>query len=112
MGDLKHLDCGCERPFWAEIPSDALKRMYVQFVAISQQPGSQRKETQFLLNAMFSPLTNSVQRICDAAISSLYTVSSSLVPNVRALLQKLCNDLSLCDREPDPHGYIGRLTTP
>ncbi len=78
--------------------------MYAQFVAISQQPGSQRKETQFLLNAMYSPLTNSVERICDSAISSLYTVSSSLVANLRALLQKICNDPSLCDREPDPHG--------
>ncbi len=54
---------GCEEPCWADMSTYALEIFYSEFVAISKQPGSQRNEIQFLLNIMFSPLPNSVERI-------------------------------------------------
>lgn len=74
-----------------------LESEYQEFARLSQQLKPRRKENRYLLNVMFSPLSNSTVRTCNRALAALYTVSEGLIADVRMVLNAMCTDPSLQD---------------
>lgn len=58
-------------------------------------------ENRYLLNVMFCALSNCPTKICDSALSALYTVSRRHISDVRTALQAMCEDSSV-----DHHAFI------
>ena len=90
LHDLPDYQCGCDVPCFAEVPHLALVREYTEFARIAKQLKPRHKENRFLLNRLFCPLTSSTVLTCNRALSALYTVSESLISDVRRALNKLC----------------------
>ena len=97
LHNLPEFNCGCDVPCFAEVPHLALVREYTEFARIAKQLKPRHKENRFLLNRLFCPLTSSTVLTCNRALSALYTVSESLVADVRRALNKLCLAVSLDD---------------
>lgn len=90
--------CGCSEPCFAEAPLLRLYEWYDKFRSLSQQLKPRRKENQFLLNVMLCPLLNCTVRLCNKALSALFTVSESTIADVRRVLDMICKDPSLDSR--------------
>lgn len=92
---LQGYDCGCDSPCFAGVPQWTLIHEYREFVSLAKELRPWHLENCFLLNRMFSPLTNSTILVCNRAIYALYTVSEALVADVRRVLDAICSDPSL-----------------
>lgn len=98
LQSLQDYDCGCDSPCFSDVPQWTLVSEYDEFIKLAKELRPRHKENRFLLNRMFCSLTNSSIRVCNRAISALYTVSESLVADVRLVLDTMCSDPSLQDR--------------
>lgn len=98
LQSLQSYECGCDTPCFAGVPQLTLVSEYDQFIKLAQELRPRHRENRFLLNRMFCPLTNTTTRVCNRSISALYTVSESLISDVRRVLNVMCNDPSLPDR--------------
>lgn len=98
IAELKNFECGCSDPCFAEMPIMRLESEYNEFSKLSKQLKPRRKENRYLLNVMFSPLSNSTVSTCNRALGALYTVTEAVIADVRMVLNAMCSDPSLNDR--------------
>lgn len=89
---LPEFNCGCYVPCFSSVPLWNLVGEYEDFVKLAKELKPRHKENRFLLNRLFCPLTNSTTKVCNQAISALYTVSEGLVADVRRTLDAMCQD--------------------
>lgn len=97
--ELKIYACGCQPSCLEDAPLLTLNNWWNEFRELATQLRPRQRENQFLLNLMHCPLTNTTVKICDKALSALFTVSVPVIGNIRYVLQSICDDPSLDRRE-------------
>lgn len=98
LPNLQTYNCGCDTPCFASIPQWTLASEYNEFIKLARQLRPRLRENRFLLNRLYCPLSNSTTRVCNRALSVLYTVSESLIADVRRVLDAMCSDPLQQDR--------------
>lgn len=93
--ELPSYDCGCSEPCLGGLNVVYLTNEYRAFSRCSQEFNPRRKENRFLLNVMFSPLSMAPTKVCDSALSALYTVSKGHISDVRTALDTMCSNPSI-----------------
>ena len=115
VDDLPQYGCGCVEPCFLSVPVTRLPSEYIAFFKLAQQLRPRRKENRYLLSAIFCSLTNASVRICNSALSALYTISESVIADLRRVLNAMCSDPSLQDLpllEKGVQGYRKNLNHP
>lgn len=82
------------RPNHGDSSVPHLEHHFNSFALIAKSKSSRRNENSFLMYVMYHPLTNTVVGFCNNALSVLYTVSPTLIADVRRVLKRLCSDPS------------------
>lgn len=98
LQDMRDYNCGCDIPCFCGVPEWTLVSEYNDFIKLAKELKPRHKENRFLLNRLFSPLSNSTTCVCNRALSALYTVSEALVADVRRVLDIMCADSSMRER--------------
>lgn len=92
LNSLQRYDCGCDVPCFIDIPQWTLVTEYNEFIKLAKQLKPRHKETCFLLNRLFCPLSNSSLNVCNRALSALYTVSEARIADVRRAVGEMCEN--------------------
>lgn len=107
VDDLPNFSCACDEPCFSEVPVWRLHSEYNEFSSLARKIKPRRKENRYLLNVMFCPLLNAPMKVCNTALANLYTVSEPVIAEVRMVLDRMCKDPDLEDREILKNGAEG-----
>ena len=110
IADLMEFDCGCPVPCLHDMNDSRLKAMFEEFRSQSMKMNPRKRENEFLLNFLLSPVTNTSIRWCDRALSALFTVGVPRIRKARLVVEEMCQSNMFADQEriideATTHGY-------